>query len=686
MPPNVPAPAPVPVSVATGTATALPQESPLDQVDLFRPLPEAVKRQLETRLVRKNLKSGDVLFNQGDQADAMYIVWSGALAVFLTDNTLGLCVDLARLGPGQAIGEMALVTGQPRSASVRAVEDTQLLGVSREIFYHLVQAAPQVGLIIAGVLAKRLDTFNKQQGIEFGTLRGKTPDAALLESVPAQLIKRHKMVPVNSTGGVVLIATPDPSNRLGLDDMKRMLGDQQVQLMAVSEQDYNAFITTHLGVPVGTPAAAAKAAPRAMAGPPKPVTFLGAGDDREDQKVQAAANTADIVNLVSAIIAEGIERGASDIHMEPDRKNVIVRYRIDGRMATRDGTIPLSLHLPLISRLKVLASLNITEKRLPQDGRISLEYVSKPYDLRMATVATKNGEKVTMRILDSSKLELNLGHLIVAEKVSSVIRKLFYRPNGLILVTGPTGSGKTTTLYAGLKERLNKEISICTVEDPIEYDLPGVTQVQVNEGIGLGFPEVLRTFMRQDPDIMLVGETRDGAVARQACNAALTGHLVLTSFHTNDAPSAITRMRSMGVEPYLLSSALLGVINQRLVRRICPACRQEVPASELVLKNLQAAGVLVDATSKFFKGNGCDKCNGEGFKGRVGVYELLLMSPKVRDAISQEKPQMGDIRAAAMDGSYVPLARFSTHLLTQGYTVPSEIIRILPRDEQPLGM
>jgi type II secretory ATPase GspE/PulE/Tfp pilus assembly ATPase PilB-like protein len=223
------------------------------------------------------------------------------------------------------------------------------------------------------------------------------------------------------------------------------------------------------------------------------------------------------------------------------------------------------------------------------------------------------------------------------------------------------------------------------VEDPVEYDLAGVTQVQVNDSIGLGFAEVLRTFMRQDPDIILVGETRDGAVARLACNAALTGHLVLSSFHTNDAISAVIRLRGMGVEPYLISSALLGVINQRLVRRICPACRQEAPITELVLKNLQAAGVAVDGTSKFFKGAGCDKCNGEGFKGRVGVYELLLTGPKVREAIAMEGSQAADIKAAAMDGSYVPLGRFSTHLLTQGYTVPSEIIRILPREDSTMG-
>jgi type II secretory ATPase GspE/PulE/Tfp pilus assembly ATPase PilB-like protein len=677
--------APPPGSVPPAAAGAPPPvvgvaftESVLDQIDIFRPLPDGIKRQLESHLKVRNLRAGEVLFNQGEQADAMYIIRSGTVLVLLVDPALDLCVELARLGAGQSLGEMALVTGAPRSATARALEESQLLSLGRDLFYQLVQAAPQVGLIIAGVLAKRLDQVNKTQGIEFGTLKGKHPDPALLDSVPVPLMKRHRMVPVEQKAGVVLVATPDPSNRLGLDDIKRVLGDTQIRLMAVSENDYNSFVNVHLGGNV----APRQAAPAHVN--LKPVTFLGVGmSDREaDQRVAQAAASQDVVNLCSAIVAEALERNASDIHVEPDRRSMIVRYRIDGRMVQRDGVIPMGIHAPLMSRLKVLGQLNITEKRIPQDGRISLEYVGKNYDLRMATVNTKHGEKAVMRVLDSSKLDQSLGSLIVAEKMSQAIRKLFYRPTGLVLVTGPTGSGKSTTLYAALRERLNKEICICTVEDPIEYDLPGVVQVQTNDSIGLGFAEVLRTFMRQDPDIIMVGETRDTATARLACNAALTGHLVLSSFHANDAVSSALRLRSMQVEPYLIASSLLGVVNQRLVRRICPSCRVEAPATDMVVRNLQNAGVLVDQTTKFFKGAGCDKCAKEGFKGRVGVYELLLVSPKVREAIADEKSSAADIRAAAADGSHVSLARFATHLLSQGYTVPSEVIRILPKEER----
>jgi general secretion pathway protein E len=321
---------------------------------------------------------------------------------------------------------------------------------------------------------------------------------------------------------------------------------------------------------------------------------------------------------------------------------------------------------------------------MPQDGRISLKQGTKNYDLRLATVNTKYGEKIVMRVLDPSSLQADLGSLILADKICTAIRNLFYRPNGLVLVTGPTGSGKSTTLYASLAERRAPEISIATIEDPIEYTMEGITQVQVNEAIHLGFPDVMRTFLRQDPNVILVGETRDAETAKLACSAALTGHLVISSFHTNDSISAIQRLRAMEVENYLVADALLGVINQRLVRRLCPACRTEHSYGELVTQNLQRAGVAVDANTKFYKGAGCAQCRGEGFKGRAGVYELLIVSPAVKEAISRGAPAH-ELRKSALDeGSYVPLARYASFLLAEGLTVPSEVLRILPRNEGPL--
>ncbi|MBI5542674.1 MAG: Flp pilus assembly complex ATPase component TadA [Deltaproteobacteria bacterium] len=647
--------------------------SVLDQVDMFRPLPAQLKAQLEARLVEKIVGAGQVIFNEGDPADAMYLVVAGEVTVSIADKALGLSCELARLGPGMPFGEMALLTGGVRSATVRAVDDTTLRVLNREILYKLVQVAPQVALQMAGVLARRLEDQNRDRSIEFGTLKGKPFDPNVADLVPLNLVKRHRILPISRASGIVTLATPDPSNRIGLDDMRNLLRPDKVKVLVVPEADFAAYVQAHLSgpAPVARPAAVVA----------KQVNYLtvSAIETPEEKALQAAANNQDIAALASAILVEGIDRGASDVHIEPDRKGVLVRYRIDGLMVPRDGSVARSLHAPLVSRLKVLAGLNITERRLPQDGRISLEINAKPYDLRVATVCTRYGEKVTLRILDSASIQQQLTELIAADKVAQVVRKLFHQPNGLVLVTGPTGSGKTTTLYAALRERLVQSLSICTVEDPVEYELPGVTQVQINEQAGLGFPEVVRAFMRQNPDIIFVGEMRDTVTAKMACNAALTGHLVLSSLHTNDALSTLARLKGMGVEPYVLASSVLGIVNQRLVRRICPSCRAEAPTSEATIRSLHNVGVHLDPSTQLFRGKKCKLCNGEGFKGRVGVYELLVITQKIKDIIAADG-EIAEIRKAAMDGSYVSLARFSTYLLTQGLTEPSELLRILPRE------
>jgi len=653
--------------------------SVLDQVEILRPLPANLKQQLEAHLTETTIRPGAVVFSEGDPGDAMYLIVAGEVSVFLTDRALGLSVELARLGPGQVFGEMAIITGSPRSATVKATEETKLKVLSRDILFKLVQAAPQVGLMIAAVLAKRTEDLNRNQWIEFGTLKGRTLDPSLIDLLPLTLIKKHKIAPVSRGQGTITVATPDPSNRVGLDDVKEMLAGDKVRVLAVSEVDFNAWVATHFA---GAGAAAARATAKPAPASGGQLTYLATTEREEDKLASAAAaNNQDVAQLVSGIILEAIEKGSSDIHIEPDRKGITVRYRVDGRLVPREGVLAKTLHAPIISRLKILAGLNITERRLPQDGRISMELAGKGYDLRIATVATRFGEKVTMRVLDGASIKQSLTQLIAAEKVAQVVRKLFSQPTGLILVTGPTGSGKTTTLYAALRERMSQPISICAVEDPIEYDLPGVSQVQVNEQAGLGFPEVLRAFMRLNPDVIFVGELRDTITAKLACTAALTGHMVISSLHTNDALSAVTRLQSMGVEPYVVASSVLGLINQRLVRRICAACRAETSPGDVLLDGLRASGVVWDPAMKFYKGRGCTACNGEGFKGRVGLYELLVVSNKVRDAIAQGADIVA-LRHAAMDGSYVSLARYASFVLAQGVVETSEVLRVLPREQQ----
>ncbi len=657
--------------------------SALDGVSLFRSLSPVTRTVVEKQLERQTLGPDTVLFQKGEPGDAMYVIVSGQVSVFADDESLGLTYELAKLGPGEAFGEMALLSGAARTAGIKTTVETELLVLPKARFFQLVRASPDVGLAVAQEIASRLDRATAGTRIDFITLKGLEWDRGLLDLVPLPLIRRHRMVPLSAEEGVVTLATPNPHNRLGLDDLRRVLRSNQIRLVACSDADFNEFNNLHLSPRATASGAVERAGKQRYADAHKRIKYRApTGQGRDDEgKVRQAASGADVANLLSSILLEGIEREASDIYIEPERRGVMVRYRIEGGLVYRDGIIPGQLHLPLLSRIKVLAALDITERRLPQDGRISIELgANKTYDLRLATVNTKYGEKVTLRVLDSARLHENLGSIIHATKVANVVRNLFFTPSGLVLVTGPTGSGKTTTLYAALLERTTPELSICTVEDPVEYDLSGITQVQVNENIGLGFPQVMRTFMRQAPDIILVGETRDAATARLAGNAALTGHLVLSSFHTKDSLSAILRLLGMDVEPFVLATALQGVVNQRLLRRLCPECRHPTTYSDLVIENLRAVGVSLPAKATLYKADGCARCGHDGFLGRIAAFEILDIGPSMRESIARGDDLLR-MKAAAMKGTYLPLARYCTWLITQGLTVPTEVLRVLARTE-----
>ncbi len=660
-----------------------PERSALDAVTLFRSLSPMTRTVVEKQLERRVIGPDTVLFQRGEPGDAMYVIVSGRVSVFATDDSLGLTYELAKLGPADAFGEMSLLSGAPRSASIRTLEETELLVLPKDRFFQLCRASPDVGLAVAQEIASRLDRATSSAKIEFVTLRGMAWDRNLLDLVPLPLIKRHRMVPISEEQGVVTLATPNPHNRLALDDLRRVLQSNQIRLVACADPDFNEFNLTHLSPRSVSSATAERASRSRYADAHKRLKYRApSGHGRDDEgKVRQAASGADVANLLSSILMEGIDREASDIYIEPERRGVMVRYRIEGGLVYRDGIIPSQLHLPLLSRIKVLAALDITERRLPQDGRISIETgANKTYDLRLATVNTKYGEKCTLRVLDSARLHENLGSIIHATKVANVVRDLFFTPSGLVLVTGPTGSGKTTTLYAALLERTTPELSICTVEDPVEYDLASITQVQVNENIGLGFPQVMRTFMRQAPDIILVGETRDAATARLAGNAALTGHLVLSSFHTKSSLAAILRLLGMDVEPFVLATALQGVVNQRLLRRLCPECRHPTQYSALVLDNLRAVGVTLPPNATLYKADGCARCGHDGFMGRIAAFEVLDIGPSMRESIARGD-DLNAMKAAAMKGTYLPLARYCTWLMTQGLTVPTEVLRVLARTE-----
>ncbi len=372
------------------------------------------------------------------------------------------------------------------------------------------------------------------------------------------------------------------------------------------------------------------------------------------------------------IIFNAVKEGASDIHIEPAERCMRVRYRIDGRLH-KSLEVPLHLLNAVTSRIKIMASMDISERRLPQDGRVHVLLEGRKIDLRVSTFPATRGEKTVIRVLDTRSVSLNLEDLGFAEDVLRSFQQNIRAPNGIILVTGPTGSGKSTTLYAALNAISSMENNVCTVEDPIEYHLPLINQFQVQTKIGMTFSAALRTLLRQDPDIIMVGEIRDEETARTAIQAALTGHLVLSTLHTNDACSAITRLINMGVEPYLIGAALNMVLAQRLVRRICTKCRATYEPARTMRKALERMGYEFP---EFYKGVGCKSCRNTGFKGRLGVHELLVISDEMRDAIVAD-PTINNLRKIAHRDGMLTLANDGFRKVREGITTLEEIFHIV---------
>ena len=455
--------------------------------------------------------------------------------------------------------------------------------------------------------------------------------------------------------------------------------------------------------PASAPAKPTQAAPRPRPTPNQPRSLtkdLGlptaTGElqevaDLEDLEISAAeasssANASPIVSLVDRILIEALTSGASDIHIEPQDNALEIRFRLDGVLQKHFEDLPKGLTPAVTSRIKIMADLDIAERRMPQDGRIRRMFRGRKMDFRVSTLPSRNGEKVVMRLLDSGATQLGLDTLITDAAARSTLRDLGSKPYGMLLVTGPTGSGKSTTLYALLAERNDPGINISTVEDPIEYTLHGITQTQVNRDKGLDFATALRAFMRQDPDVLLVGETRDQETAKTAIEAALTGHLVMTTLHCNDAASAIARLDEMGVEPFMVSASLLGIVSQRLVRRVCTSCRISYQPKP---EDLRRFGMVASQETgvRFYRANTtgsgaegcCPACNGTGYKGRVGVYEILRMTDSIAAAVA--KRQTTDvIRRLALENGMKTLLGYGLQLVREGHTTLAEVERMLLTD------
>jgi type IV pilus assembly protein PilB len=467
-------------------------------------------------------------------------------------------------------------------------------------------------------------------GAEYVDLKDFSPPAELLKLLPAGLAQLHRAFPLGFEDNMLQVALVDPLNPQTVEDLRFAIGKDVHPVVAPIYQIED-LIKKHYG----SDAASLDSILAELGGG---ITFGGEGKDLDLKEIENEANAAPIIRYVDLVLAQAIQDRASDIHFEPFETEFKIRYRVDGALYEMSPP-PRHLANPVISRVKVMSSLNIAERRIPQDGRIQTMIAGRTVDLRVSTLPTQFGESVVLRVLDRSTVKLELESLGMPDNIYNYLLKTIQMPNGIFIVTGPTGSGKTTTLYACLNKINTVDSKVLTAEDPVEYEIEGIIQVPIQESIGLNFARVLRAFLRQDPDRIMVGETRDVETAQIAIQASLTGHLVFTTLHTNDAPGAVTRLIDMGVEPFLISASLEAVLGQRLIRRICPTCRKPYEPSESVLSQLGLTPQEIGDKS-FYYGGGCDVCNNTGYRGRKGIYELLDITDPLRQLINERAPSV----------------------------------------------
>ncbi len=500
-------------------------------------------------------------------------------------------------------------------------------------------------------------------GVPFAKLEPRIADPRIVDVLPREYIEKNLVFPLFRIRGTLTVAVTEPSNLFLIDEI-RGLTRLEVQIVSTTSKDIRRMITT-------LPDSKTFVIDDIIDGNQQgDVTLIEAVEDIADASADVAGQSP-VIRLVNYMIYNAVREGASDIHIEPAERCTRVRNRIDGKLY-KSLEVPLHLVGAITSRIKIMAGLDISERRLPQDGRVNVMLDGRKVDLRVSTFPGNRGEKTVIRVLDTRSVTLNLRDLGFAEDVLTQFQACIQSPNGIILVTGPTGSGKTSTLYAALNEIASMENNVCTVEDPIEYHLPLINQFQVQEKVGLTFSKALRTLLRQDPDVIMVGEVRDDETARTAIQASLTGHLVFSTLHTNDSPSAITRLVNMGVEPYLIGAALNMILAQRLVRKVCPKCRETYDPPRQLRKTLERMGYGMD---KFQKGVGCRKCRNTGYSGRMGIHEILVVTDELRDAIAASAT-VAELKKIGMNSGMVTLRHDGFRKVREGLTTVEEIIQI----------
>ena len=509
--------------------------------------------------------------------------------------------------------------------------------------------------------------------VPYVDLDAAAPDREFLARFPARILMGHRLLPISQDDGEVTVASSRLFDTSGLDELRVACG-VEVRLALAPSTEIGRCINALLGVGADTLQSLVSEAD-------EDGVQVVAGESDQDGDLETAAQDASIIKFVNQVLAEAIERRATDVHFEPFENALRVRYRVDGVL--QEANIPAEVRqfqLAIVSRLKILSRLDIAEKRLPQDGRIKLKVSGREVDVRVSVIPMLYGEAVVLRLLDRGETLLGLDHLGMSEADQRQFGEILSLPHGIVLVTGPTGSGKTTTLYAALSQINDIDRKIVTIEDPIEYHLHGINQIQVATKAGLTFGRGLRSILRHDPDVILVGEIRDQETADIAVQASLTGHLVFSTLHTNDAPGALTRLVDMGIEPYLVASSLEMILAQRLVRLICPLCKEPTPPAEAESLRAEFGD---DAPETFYRGGGCRKCQDSGYRGRTGIFEMMPVDEPIRTMVL-ERASAGDIRRHAGDNGMKCLREDGWRLVRDGRTTVAEVLRVT-KDERLNG-
>ncbi|MGD1277087.1 MAG: ATPase, T2SS/T4P/T4SS family [Tepidisphaeraceae bacterium] len=508
------------------------------------------------------------------------------------------------------------------------------------------------------------ESLAQAYGVPYARISPKIADPKVIAVLPKEFLEKHQVLPLYLVEGTLTVAVPEPANVFLLEEIER-ISSYHVQVVAATVRDIKSTLQAYL--PNDKVFVIDDIIEEV-----KPEEFTLIEQPVQDiATLEVAAGDSPVIKLVNYVIYNAVKEGASDIHIEPGDGVLRIRYRIDGRL-TEKLRPPFQMHAAVASRIKIMAALDISERRLPQDGGIHVMMDKRPIDLRVSTMPGKNGEKVVVRIIDNEKASVNLEKLGFGYDTLKAWRKLINLPNGIVLVTGPTGSGKSTTLYAVLQELNRNDVNICTIEDPIEYALSGVNQFQVNDKAGFTFATALRALLRQDPDILMVGEIRDTDTAKLATQAALTGHLVLSTLHTNDAPGAITRLYNIGVEPYLVGATIIAVMAQRLVRKLCQHCKELYEPSVNERRQIERVAGPVD---KLLRPKGCSHCRNLGYHGRIGIYELLVPDDAMIERISQGAT-LNEIRDLAKALNMKTLRADGIDKVKAGITTLEEVYRV----------